>query len=252
VTAPAQTVRHPRVRTPGAFGAVYKLILRNQATIGRVFAVIGLAVIGILIGFAVGSKDATYPIYAGTRWVNSYGLTVLTPIVCLVFASSALGDLVDDKTLVYLWLRPVDRFKVAAAAAAAALTICVPAVVLPITLLAALTRGGPELIEGAAISSAVGVVGYVGIFLALGLRFRRALVWGLAYILLWEGFVAGASKTANKLALRGYTRSVLSEYTGTGLAQASLSIAVAIVVPLVVGVVFVLLTGQRLRTTPVD
>ena len=96
------------------------------------------------------------------------------------------------------------------------------------------------------------VIAYVGMFLALGLRFRRALVWGLAYIMLWEGFVATASKTANRLAIRGYTQSVLSEYTGIGFKGASLSVGAGIVVPLVVGVLFVVITGRRLARTPVD
>ena len=53
----------------------------------------------------------------GATLVNDYGLTVLVPVVALVFSSSTLGDLVDDKTLVYIWLRPVNRLTVAAAAA---------------------------------------------------------------------------------------------------------------------------------------
>ncbi len=241
-----------RVITPGAFVAIYRLILRNQATTGRIVAVTALGGLGVLLGLAIGVNADTFPIYRGARLVNGYGLTVLVPVVSLVFASSALGDLVDDKTLVYLWLRPVNRLTMAAAAAAAALTICIPAVVIPISLIAVLTKGGMDLVLGAALSALVGVVGYVGIFLALGIRFRRALVWGLAYILLWEGFVATASKTANRLALRGYTRSVLSEYTGVGFAQASLSMVVGIVIPVLVGIAFVVLTGQRLRRTPVD
>lgn len=253
MTSPTAGSPATRVRTPGAFVVIYKLILRSQATLGRIIAVAALGVLGMLLGLAVGAESSrSFPIYDGTRIVNDYGLTVLVPVVSLVFASSALGDLVDDKTLVYLWLRPVNRLVMAAAAAAATMTICLPAVVLPIAIQGALTRGGAELVAGAAASAAVGVVGYVGVFLALGIRFRRALVWGLAYILLWEGFVAGASKTANRLALRGYTRSILSEYTGVGLSQATLSITVAMIVPLAVGVIFVLLTARRLRTTPVD
>ena len=53
----------------------------------------------------------------GADLVNDYGFTVLVPVVALVFSSSTLGDLVDDRTLVYIWLRPVNRLTVAAAAA---------------------------------------------------------------------------------------------------------------------------------------
>jgi ABC-2 type transport system permease protein len=89
-------------------------------------------------------------------------------------------------------------------------------------------------------------------FVALGLRFKRALLWGLAYILLWEGYVANASKTASRLSLRAYTRSVVSQYTGVRLDQADLTIIAAVIVPVIVGLIFVLLTGRRLTHTAVD
>jgi len=252
VTGPITAPRGAPVRTPGAFLAVYKLVLRNQARIGRILAVVALGGVGVLLGLAVGLNDPYDPVYRGAHLVNYYGLTLLVPVVSLMFASSALGDMVDDKTLVYLWLHPVNRIVVAAAAAAAALTVCLPAVVIPVALAAALTRGGADLVAGAAVAATVGVIGYVGLFLALGLRFRRALVWGLAYILLWEGFVATASKTATRLAIRGYTQSVLSEYTGVGFKRATFPLAVGIVVPILVGILFVVLTGRRLARTPVD
>ncbi len=177
----------------------------------------------------------------------------MAPVISLVFASSVFGDLVDDKTLVYLWLKPVNRQLVTAAAAAASFTICLPAVLIPTVIMAALTRGGGATSSsGATVAASGRVFAYVGMFLALGLRFRRALVWGLVYILLWEGFVAGASKTATRLAIRGYTQSILSQYTGVGFAHASLSLAPAIVVPIMMSVIFVALCGHRLARTPVD
>ena len=251
VTAPGSGAA-ARVRAPGSFLAVYRLMLRNQVTAGRLVAVGALGVLGLLLGAAVAASTPVDPVDAGTTLIDHYGFQVLVPVVALVFASSTLGDLVDDRTLVYLWLRPVSRLTVAAAASLAAFTVCLPAVAVPLVLAAALTGGGPALVGGTAVAALVGVVGYVGLFSALGMRFRRALVWGLVYILLWEGFVANASRTASRLSLRAYTRSVLSEYTGVGLDQASLPFAAAIAVPVVLGLVLVLYTGHRLRHTDVD
>jgi len=250
-TAPPTTGER-RARPRGSFVAIYQLILRNQITGGRIAAVVALSVLGVLLGLAVGVSDPVDPVDAGTNLIDHYGLQVLVPVVALVFASSALGDLVDDRTLVYLWLRPVNRLVMAGAAALAAFTVVLPAVAVPLVVAASLTGGGAALIGGTAVAAAVGVVGYVGMFTALGIRFRRALVWGLVYILLWEGFVANASRTASRLSLRAYTRSVMSEYTGIGLDQANLSLAVAIAVPLVVGTVMVLLTARRLHSSDID
>jgi ABC-2 type transport system permease protein len=234
------------------FGVIYRLVLRNQVTVGRLVAMAALGVVAVLLGLAVGVSSPSDRVDAGASIVDLYGLQLLAPVVALVFASSALGDLVDDSTLVYLWMRPVPRVTVAAAAALAALTVCLPAVTIPLVLSAALTGAGAALVGGTAVACLVGVTGYVGMFCALGLRFKRALVWGIAYILLWEGFVANASKTASRLSLRAYTRSIISEYTGVGLDQATLALAVAIVVPVAVAIAMVLYTGRRLARVDVD
>jgi ABC-2 type transport system permease protein len=74
------------------------------------------------------------------------------------------------------------------------------------------------------------------LFLTLGLLVRRALPWGLAYIVLWEGFVASAGKTASRLALRSYTRSILSWATDVPLKLANTSTGAAVIVPIAVGI----------------
>jgi ABC-2 type transport system permease protein len=239
-------------RTPGAFAAIYRLMLRNQATVGRILGVAGLGAGGVLLGLAVGINDTVDPVKDGADLVNGYGLVVLVPVVALVFSSSTLGDLVDDRTLVYLWLRPVNRLTVAAAAAAASITVCLPAVTIPLVVMAALTGGGIALVGGTAVAAGVGVIGYCGMFTALGLRFKRALVWGLAYIVLWEWYVSAASRTASRLSLHAYTLSVITEYTSVAYEHADIGFVAAALVPVLVGAVFIVLTGRRLAKTPVD
>jgi ABC-2 type transport system permease protein len=86
---------------------------------------------------------------------------------------------------------------------------------------------------------------------ALGLRVRRALVWGLLYILIWEGFVALAGAGAARLAVRSYTRSVLADVTGVELRLATVGPTTAVVVPVLVAVAGLALTTWRLRTMDV-
>jgi len=232
--------------------ALYVLFLRNQATKGRIALLGGLGVMGVLMGLAIRMGDTKDPISDATKFIDGFGLILLVPVTSLVFASSTFGDVTDDKTLVYLWLRPVRRLHVAAAAAAASLTICLPLVAFPLVIAAMVAEGGPALVGGTAIAVLSATTGYVGIFTWLGLRFRRALVWGLAYILLWEGFVASAGKSASKLALRAYSRSILSEYTGVGLKLATLPMYVGMMVPIIVGFLAVILAGRRLARQDVD
>ncbi len=58
-----------------------------------------------------------------------------------MFGSAAIGDLVDDGSLVYLWLRPVRPSIHVVAAIAATLTVVTPLVGLPVVLATAMIEG---------------------------------------------------------------------------------------------------------------
>ena len=146
---------------------------------------------------------------AGTNLINAFGLSLYAPVATLVFASAALSDPVDDGTLVYLWLRPVPRWRIGLAALLATWTVTFPMVLGPLVLAAVLSGGGSALVRGTLLSAGIAVIAYGALFVLLGLWVRRALLWGLAYILLWEGFVAIAGENAQRLAIRSYTRSLL-------------------------------------------
>jgi ABC-2 type transport system permease protein len=221
-------------RTPGALTSLYRLMLSTQVTKARVLSLSALGLVSVLVGLAIGGSEHADPLRAGTRFVYVFGLSVLVPVATLVFASASLGDPNEDGTLVYLWLRPVARWKIVAAAALASFSVTWPIVTIPLVLSAALTGGGGTLVTGTVGAVTVSVLGYVGIFVALGLRVKRALVWGLLYIFIWEGFVASANSTAARLAIRSYGRSVLTRATGETFRLAEISSPWQWIVPLLV------------------
>jgi ABC-2 type transport system permease protein len=249
------TTRPEPTGTPrGSFLRLYRLVLRHQLTWGRAAVVLGLGGLATLVGLAVRaeSRSSGAATVDGTEFLNAFGFTTIVPVCALMFASSALGDMVDDRTLVYVWLTPVQRFWMALAATLASITVALPLALVPLTVAAAATGAGPELVWATALATAVGTVGYCGLFTALGLRFRRALVWGIAYILVWEGFVATASEAAASLSIRAYTASILSQATGVGLRLGTLTMASGIIVPPLVCVVAIGLTTWLLIRTDVD
>ncbi|CAN5640055.1 hypothetical protein BH24ACT4_BH24ACT4_04960 [soil metagenome] len=251
-TAPPGEVEGRRPRAPrGSFRRLYALFLRHQLTWGRAVVILVLGGLAVLIALAVRTQ-ADDPVTVGTEFINNLAFTTVLPICALVFASSSLGDTIDDRTLVYLWLTPVPRWHIAAAATLASATVALPLVFGPLVLAAAATGAGPALVGATAVASTVGTIGYAGLFTALGLRVRRALLWGIAYILIWEGFVATASDTAAKLSLRAYTASILSQYTGVGLRLGSLTLVSGIVVPLAVGIASIGVTAWFLTRITVD
>jgi ABC-2 type transport system permease protein len=231
--------------------ALYRLLLRNQATTGRVLALCGLGLVGALLGFAIGTASAADPLDDGTILISTFGLSLFVPVTSLVLASSVLGEPNEDGTLVYLWLRPIARWRIAAVAMAAALTVVVPVAVAPLALAAALTGAGSGLVAATVASVALASVAYTAVFTLLGLRVQRALVWGLAYILVWEGFVARAGSAASQLAIRSHTRSVLTILADGPERLADVSLATGVVVPLTAAAVAAGLTVRRLSTQDV-
>jgi ABC-2 type transport system permease protein len=227
-------------------GPLYRLILSMQVTRARVASLGALGFVGVLVGFAIGQADVFDPLREGTIFVNRFGLSVLVPVATLVFASASLGELNEDGTLVYLWLRPVPRWEIVGAAAAAAFTVTWPMVTIPLVIGAALTGGGGTLVMGTTAAVTVSMIGYVGLFVALGLRVKRALPWGLFYILIWEGFVANGNATAARLAVFTYGRSTLSAYTDVSLRLASISTPWNWVVPVAVAFVALVYATRRL------
>lgn len=245
------TTAGANVRPRGSLGRLYAVTLRHLLTWGRGAVVLALGALAVLVALAI-RAGADDPTTSGTELINGVGLTAIIPVAALLFASSAFGDMVDDRTLVYLWMTPTARWRMATAATLASITVTLPLTFVPLVLTAAATGAGTALVGATAVATTVGTIGYCGVFVAFGLRFRRALVWGIAYILIWEGFVASASDTAAKLSLRGYTASILSQYTGVGLRLGSLTLASGILVPIVVAAAATALTAWMLRHTEVD
>jgi ABC-2 type transport system permease protein len=248
-TAPAPG--RPGPTAPGAaLRAEYRLLLRTTATRGRVVGVSLLGLLAILTAVLVAANHPDHPLRAGTSLVNGYVGTLL-PVAVLVFGAATLGDLVDDGSLVYLWLRPVPAWVHLVAAVAATVTIAVPVMVVPVVVSAAIVSTDASLLSGTVLAGLIGAIAYACMFVVGGIRFRRAMPWGLVYILIWEGFIASAGKTATKLALRSYIRSILSSQTGIHLKLGEFNLAVGILVPLAVAALVGLYGVHRLRATDV-
>ncbi len=226
--------------------ALYRTFLATQVTKGRLAGLGALGALAVVLGVAVGAGDGDDPVGAGIGLVSSYGLALFVPVTTLVFASAVLGEPNEDGTLVYLWLRPVARWRLVAVATAAALTAALPVVVVPMTAAAAATGAGTGLVVATLGATSLATVAYAGVFTWLGLRVRRALLWGLAYILVWEGFVAGAGGTASLLAIRAHTRSLLARLADGAPELVEVSLATSIAVPLGAAVTALALTVRRL------
>ena len=249
--APAPDRARPRHVAPAAAIALsYQVVLRQLTSRSRIVGLALLALVAPISGFAIGSADASLD--DSVRLIASVGLGLVLPVVSLVFAGAAIGDLREDKTLVYLWLRPMDRWPIVVGAALAAATLVAPITIVPIVAAAMLTGVGSGIVAGTLLATIVGLVAYVSVFTLFGVALKRFIVWGLAYILIWEGFIAQAGAGVARVALRKYTRSILVERTGADLDLADFSLVSAVIVPFVVAVVALALAARRLANQDID
>lgn len=236
-------------RRPDALRVATSVLRRVQATRGR----LGL---GVAVGLALTLAALAINVGGGGRGAVATLLTeaaflVAVPVVSLVYAGASLGDLREDGSLVYVWLRPVRRLDLAAAATSASAQIAVPLNV-AIVGLVTLVGGEPELLLGAVVAAVLGTMAYVAVFVALGLRTTRSLLWGLGYILLLEGFLARFSDQLAAVSIRRFATSVFSQIAGVGNDLREVSLTVAVVALVAAAVVGVAACVRWLRTLDVD
>jgi ABC-2 type transport system permease protein len=243
----APTMHRPNSVT--AFAALYRLFLRGQLT--RLRAV-GLALLGgVAIVLTILARSADDPTETAAGVIAEYGLGVVAPVCTLWIATSLLGDLTEDRLLAYLWLKPIPRWVLPLAAFAATVTVMVPLVVVPLTI-AAIASGVSELVVATVAASALAVIGYAGIFTALGARFSRALWWGLLYVLVWENAVARIADGTARFAVRSYVNTVVARATDVEITLANRGPVTMIVVPLLIAAAGIAVSTWIMRTRDID
>ena len=195
-----------------AIRLTHNVLLKQLITKGRLIGITIIGLLPILLGWVIG-RQSDAPLEAGVGFISYMGLSILIPIVALIFASASLGDTREDGTLVYLWLRPISRFSVSTGAWAASITIALPLTVIPITISAILLDAGNSVVTATIITSILAVLAYSGLFVTLGLIVKNPVLWGLAYIFIWEAIVASFAKPAAALAVSGYSRAIITGRT---------------------------------------
>lgn len=219
----------------GQSATIYSLMLRSVTGRGRLLALAALAAVAIGLAVVLNvTESSSVPGERAVELINAIGLSVVVPIGALVVASATLGQLREDATMVYLWLRPVGRGRIVILAWAAALSATLALVAVPLVIASLAAGGGTDIALATAVAASLGLAAYCAVFTVLGMRLRNALLWGLLYVLLWEGVLAALGQGVNNLALRNYTRSLLSNISDEPLRLADASTATSAIVLLAV------------------
>ena len=170
------------------------------------------------------------------RVLDTLVVRFVMPLLALIVGTSVLGSEIDDGTAVYLMVKPIARWRiiVAKAIVAAGLTaiLVVPAVVVTGLLLTG--RGDTTTtIVAFAVACLAGGSAYAVAFLALSAFTTRAFLIGLAYVLIWEGVLAGLLEGTKFLSIRQASLGIASEL-GVELQGDQLATPVSLAVIIVV------------------
>ena len=100
------------------------------------------------------------------------------------------------------------RWQLPAAAVLATVSVVVPLTAVPLAA-STLVAGAGDVALAAFLAASFGALAYAGLFVAAGLWFRRAVWWGLAFVLVWENVVANTAEGAARFTVNGWASSVL-------------------------------------------
>jgi ABC-2 type transport system permease protein len=197
--------------------------------------------VALLIRVSGGRPDAE-------RVLDTLVVRFVMALVALIVGTAVIGSEIDDGTAVYLMVKPIARWRIAVSKAivAAGLTavLVVPAVILTGILLGG--RGDAMTVTAAfAAACLVGGSAYAVAFLALSVFTSRAFLIGLAYVLIWEGVLAGLLEGTKFLSIRQATLGVAAAL-GVDVPGDPLAPAISVLVLVVVLVGGLVLASWRL------
>jgi ABC-2 type transport system permease protein len=238
----------PRVLgEPRPLGPLVRVIARGLLDRRRSAAVAFLAAAPVLAALILALADEPpNPERLALAVFGTLGLGLVIPLVALLLGTAALGTMIDDGTIGYLLMKPVRRHTIAAAALLVA-AVASAGLTAPAVLISGLLIAGPEGVEVAAgtlLGGLLAAVVYAAVFVALPLVTGRALVVGLGYVLVWEGFITTFLDGTRNLSVREYAVAVVEGITGivwrvrvgegvdppVAVALAAVTVAVAFVV----------------------
>jgi hypothetical protein len=184
------------------------LIVGSPLALGVLFRV--LEAVGITGGVRIEGASVPGPtIFGGMIWLLY--LRFIVPVLGVFYGTALIADEVDDKTITYLFVRPIPHGAVLAGKYLAYLVttvfVVLPSVVILYLLVVPLGNGSlaasfPALLKDLGLLG-VGLAAYGAVFAFIGAYFKYPLVTGLLFAFGWEQMA---------LLLPGYLRRLTIAY----------------------------------------
>jgi ABC-2 type transport system permease protein len=224
----------------------------------RVVAAIALLPIVFAVIFLIDDQATTARIFLSDVFREFISPTIL-PLATLILATGALGDEVEDRTMVYLVLKPVSRLRIVLEKYAAVVLAVVVLLWAGQVLTWLLSSGGDafdaiDVLAAMFVATFFGVLVYAAVFMTVSLVIPRALLVGIIYVLLWESLFSRLIPGARVLSLRHYVNSIYARVLDDSAVRLNdaFQLVPALAVILVVVCLATLLTTARLRSMDLE
>lgn len=206
-----------------------RALLNRRRTL--LLVLLGALLVLIAALYRLGEPSESEALDVTRRLLADFGIGVVLPVVAVIVGTAAIGSELDDGTVVYLLAKPVPRWLIVAVKAAVAWVVTSLLVVPAIFLAALVGHGGSGLAVGFGVAALVGAAEYTVVFVALSLITSRALIIGLAYVVIWEGVVAGLFAGTRLISVRQHVLAVAEWLGGSAVGdRTELELAAALIV----------------------
>jgi ABC-2 type transport system permease protein len=224
--------------------------LAVRSLLGRRRGVLLFILPGVLFALAVlvrliAGEDSS----AITSVMYGVGLVLTVPLVALVAGTGVLAPEIDDGSVVYLLAKPVPRPVIVISKVAVAIVCVVLFAAVPVLATGLfLNPSVPELGAGYALGALLAGVTYCALFVLLAAVTRHAVVFGLVYVLIWEGLLGSVLDGIRWLSVTQWGSAIADQVSDDFGLSVDLGVTYALAAAAVVSLAAVWLAGYRLRS----
>jgi ABC-2 type transport system permease protein len=189
---------------------IFALTMREFVSQRRSLLIILLAAVPVLLSVIVrlsDPEDLNRVEWMTSTLLDGTMIRSILPLSCLLLGTAAFGNEIDGGTILYLLTKPIRRSEIVLAkfvsAASLSGVFLVGATIIS-GLIASESSAGADVVAGFSVAVAIGVLAYTALFILVSLVTQRALLFGLAYILVWEAIATDLFSATAYLSIRQY------------------------------------------------
>lgn len=222
-------------------GTVFTLTLREFVGQRRSLLILLLAAVPILLAAVVrisDPEDLNRLDWIANTLMSGTVITTILPLICLLLGTAAFGNEIDSGTMMYLLTKPINRAEIVLAKFAAAASVSVACLVTATVAAGFIAAGDADVVIGFGIAVAIGILAYTALFILLSLVTSRALLIGLAYILVWEAIVTELFSATSYVSVRQYSLGIADLLSNVSKETFDAEVVGAVALVLAVAVTF--------------